>query len=72
MFCILCNLFNRENCTETPLSSPYWPLTKFWEYLVIFERFWDYESLSKMEHPGGADIADLTYFEGYVHLARGL
>jgi hypothetical protein len=27
-----------------------WPLTKFWEHLVIFDHFWDFDNLSKMEH----------------------
>jgi hypothetical protein len=27
-----------------------WPLNKFWENLVIFDHFWDFDSLSKMEH----------------------
>jgi hypothetical protein len=30
-------------------QSGCWPLTKFWEHLVIFDRFWDFDSLSKME-----------------------
>jgi hypothetical protein len=26
-----------------------WPLNKFWEHLVIFDHFWDFDSLLKME-----------------------
>jgi hypothetical protein len=36
-----------------------------------FDPLLDFDTWSKMEHPGGAEIMDLTYFAGYVDPVRG-
>jgi hypothetical protein len=41
-----------------------WLLTKFWEHLVIFYHFWDFENLSKAEHKSKRKSWDLDPFLG--------
>jgi hypothetical protein len=43
-------------------------LRKPWSGL---DHFWTSTHWSKKEHPGGAEIMDLTYFAGYVDPVRG-
>jgi hypothetical protein len=43
-------------------------LRKPWSGLT---NFWTSTGCSKMEHPGGAEVVDLTCFAGYVDLERG-
>ena len=43
-------------------------LRKPWSGL---DQFWTSIGWSKMEHLGGAEIAILSYFAGYVDLVRG-
>ena len=42
----------------------YWPLTKFWEHLVIFNHFWDFDSMLKMERKTKQRSWDLGSFLG--------
>ena len=38
------------------MLAAYWPLTKFWRTLVMFDHFWDFERLVEDEVLGEAEI----------------
>jgi hypothetical protein len=46
------------------VSGACWPLTKFWEILGHVDLFWDFDSLSKMEHEMKQRLKDLSPFLG--------
>ena len=46
-------------------------LGKLWLVLEVLAHFWTSTRWSKWECSGGAEITDITYFEGYVDPIRG-
>jgi hypothetical protein len=65
LFRVVARIGAREKMDILMYEGNCWPLTKFWEILGHDDLFWDFDSLSKMEHKMNQRSCDLGSFLGH-------